>query len=383
MREIDKTFLMEIAEEYGTPVYVISKRAIVESYNEFVTIAGKYFRNFLVAYSYKANRNPFVCSVFKDLGALADVVSGIELNVAKKVGLPGERIIFNSPYKTGEEIKESMELGIMSLNIDSLEELERVKRISHNIRGSLNVGVRIRPEIRAPIPPQFGLDLESAKKAVRKIKEYGFNFSQIHAHIGTQITDLVLWNKFSEFMRKAADDIEREIEVPAINMGGGYPLKRTPKLFDEETPSLENIMRSIREGLDDYNKTLIFEPGRILVGPSAILLTRVVSKKISRDGKPILIVDSSVYSVNTAFYLKHEVISVDREGRLVETDIYGCSCSATDALRIGCMLPPVREGDLLAIMDCGAYSFYLDPEFHRKRPKVLFVDEKGLREVRE
>jgi diaminopimelate decarboxylase len=385
---LDESFLMDIAREHGTPLYLFFKSKIIERYKIFQEVSAKYFRDFSVAYSYKANRLYDVCSTFKGLSAMADVLSDLELNVAEKVGLDPAMIIFNSPYKTDEEIRRSIEMGIGSLNIDSLEELKRVELLVERANSRLNVGIRIRPRIphlkAFALPAHFGLDREDLLKAVAKIRENRkLHFTQIHSHIGTQITELNAFRQNAAFLDETAAFLEeRGIEVPALNVGGGYPLKETPSLLDPHTPDLDDVMQEIRRGVKG-KRHIIFEPGRFLVGPAGLMLTKVVSVKKDWNGNQLVVVDASLYFINSASYVSHRIIPVGVDGAGEETDVYGSSCASIDLIKAGADLPKLKEGDLLAIMDCGAYSVFLAPRFHRERPKILFVDEKGLREVKE
>ncbi|RSN71938.1 MAG: hypothetical protein DSO07_08770 [Thermoproteota archaeon] len=385
---LDESFLMDIAGEHGTPVYLFFKSKIVERYKAFQETAAKYFGDFSIAYSYKANRLYDVCSTFKELSAMADVLSDLELDVAERVGLDPAMIIFNSPYKTDEEISRSIKMGIGSLNIDSLEELKRVEFLVERANSGLNIGIRMRPKIPPPktfaLPAHFGLDREDLLKAVAKIRgNKKLFFTQIHSHVGTQISELNVFRQNAAFLDETADFLEEKgIEVPALNVGGGYPLKETPGLLDPNTPDLDDVMQEIRRGLRG-KRHIIFEPGRFLVGPAGLMLTKVVSVKKDWNGNQLVVVDTSLYFVNSASYVSHRIIPVGMGGAEEETDVYGSSCASIDLIRAGVDLPKLKEGDLLAIMDCGAYSVFLAPDFHRKRPKVLFVDEKGLREVRE
>jgi diaminopimelate decarboxylase len=384
---LDESFLMDIAREHGTPVYLFFKSKIIERYKIFQETAAKYFGDFSIAYSYKANRLYDVCSTFKELSAMADVLSDLELDVAERVGLDPAMIVFNSPYKTDEEISRSIKMGIGSLNIDSLEELKRVEFLVERATG-LNIGIRIRPRIPPPktfaLTAHFGLDREDLLKAVVKIRENKkLFFTQIHSHVGTQISEPNVFRENAAFLDETADFLEEKgIEVPALNVGGGYPLKETPDLLNPNTPDLDDVMREIRKGLRG-KRHIIFEPGRFLVGPAGLMLTKVVSVKKDWNGNQLVVVDTSLYFVNSASYVSHRIIPVGVGGAEEETDVYGSSCASIDLIRAGVDLPKLKEGDLLAIMDCGAYSVFLAPDFHRKRPKILFVDEKGLREVRE
>ena len=383
------TSVEEIVEGYGTPVYVFFKDKVIERYRIFKETAQRYFNSFLIAYSYKANRFREICSIFKDLSAGADVVSGIELDVAEKIGLPPDRIIFNSPHKTDEEIRRSIKIGIGSLNIDSAEELSHVESIVERSGGKLNVGVRVRPREEVSVqgfsvPRQFGVDYEDLPRIARRIiSNGGLNFTQLHSHIGTQVQKVEAFKKEAVLLEKSASLLEKSgIDVETLNFGGGYPLEETPDLFSEEVPSLDDVMKALRSGVE-RERHFIFEPGRYLVGPAALMLTKVVSVKRGFRGGQTVVVDTSILFLNSASYVRHRIEPVGVEGREEETDVYGSSCTSVDVLGVGVNLPKLKEGDILAIRDCGAYTVFLSPVLHRERPKSLLVERGNIKVMEE
>ncbi|RSN78090.1 hypothetical protein D6D85_01520 [Candidatus Methanodesulfokora washburnensis] len=332
-----------------------------------------------LAYSYKACNAPKICRIFNEMGFLSEVV-GDEFGIAEEISVPASKIIFNGPYKKREHVEKALIKNILVINVDSKEELDYINRIlSKNAIKGANIGLRVRPSVSYPIAPHFGMDEELILKFAKKVIEMGANLYQIHAHIGTQITKLELYKELSEKMSNLAKKIEKEHNIElTINLGGGFALESTPEYFSRDRiPALNEYSLAISSGLNE-DKEIFLEPGRTLIGPCAVLATKVISIKRPRNIGKIAIVDASYFDILSSAFLSHEVecISSGKEELLVETDVYGSSCVSADVIRVGAYLPSdLKEGDILLVKDAGAYSINISSHPMRPRPKIFILRE--------
>ncbi|HID47782.1 MAG TPA: diaminopimelate decarboxylase, partial [Methanococcaceae archaeon] len=306
--KIDGYDARELAEKYGTPLYVMSESQIIRNYNAYEDAFKEYKKKtrkeFILCYAYKANSNLAITRLLSKLGSGADVVSGGELYIARLSKVPSEKIVFNGNCKTEEEIVMGIENNIRAFNVDSISELILIDKIARKMGSVANVAFRINPDVDPKTHPKistglkkskFGLDVQSgmAMRAIKMAQDMdNVNVVGVHCHIGSQLTDL---SPFEEETRKVMDfvvELDREgIKVEDVNLGGGLGI---PYHKDREVPTPYQLAEVIINTMMEYEDkidlpNLLLEPGRSIVGTAGVLLGKVHHIKETPYGKWVMI----------------------------------------------------------------------------------------------
>jgi len=387
---------VEIVERFGSPLYVMDERRIRENYRRFYRAFSTRWPKVLVCYALKANSNLAVVRILQTEGAGADVSSENEIKIALAAGIPGERMVFNGNNKRPEELELAVANDIV-INVDSLQELEVVERVASRLGRRARISFRINPNITAPTHPhlatgiresKFGLDVESGQAIEAYRRAAGMKHVEVvgvHSHIGSQILDP---RPFEEEAAKLMDFIvevrsELGIALRMVDFGGGIGIPYRPE--DAELPVEEVAERVVgvvkrvveREGLEP--PTLVFEPGRYIVGDAGVILARVGYVK-ERVGMPAWVsVDAGINAlIRPALYGAYHHIEVANKMNLqntVEYNVAGPLCESGDVLGRGRRLPPVEPGDILVIFDTGAYGLAMSNQHTaQSRPAVVLVN---------
>jgi diaminopimelate decarboxylase len=397
---IDEVSAIELIREYGTPLFAISENQIRQNYNKLHKAFSKYPK-YLIAYSYKTNYLPAVCNVLHQEGAGAEVVSAFELLLAKKLGVPSSKIIFNGPGKSDKEIGMIVDEDIALVNADSVEELERINQIAKAKGKIVDVGIRVKPDVPDFfVWPKFGMDIASGQafKAYQKASELKhINVVGIHAHIGTQICSTRPYTESIRQMSKLMSKVNAElgIELKFFDIGGGFGVPGFIPLYPTEEkigkPATieqfaESIVTTFLSCIADYKlpePILMLEPGRIIITDPALILTMVEGTKVTGGSTKTVVVDAGVNLIMFAPYYYHRIVPVVITERAKEAvDVYGPLCMQMDVLGVNRELPVLKRGDFLAVLDSGAYSISLSQQFIRPRPPVVLVKGRRKRLVR-
>ena len=402
---IDGYDAIEIAEKFGTPLYVMSEEQIKINYNRYVEAFKRYEeeagKEFIVAYAYKANANLAITRLLAKLGCGADVVSGGELYIAKLSGVPSEKIVFNGNCKTKEEIIMGIEAKIRAFNVDSISELILINETAKELGETANVAFRINPNVDPKTHPKistglkknkFGLDVESglALKAIKMALEMEYvNVVGVHCHIGSQLTDI---SPFVEETRKVMDfvvELKKEgIEIEDVNLGGGLGV---PYYKDKEIPTQYDLADAIINTMLEYQDkvempNLILEPGRSLVATAGVLLGKVHHIKETPVAKWIMIDAGMNDMMRPAIYEAYHEITpcIIRDGEKEKVNIAGGLCESSDVMGKDRELTPMEVGDVVAILDVGAYGISMANNYNaRGRPRMVLTNEKGVYLIRE
>ncbi len=392
--------LVDLAESFGTPLYVVDAKRIRENFRRFKK-AFESYQNLLITYAYKANPNLAICSILKKEGAGAEVVSGGELYIALSIGVDQSKIVFDGVSKSELELKLAIENEIGAINVESLEELRKIEEIASKIGKKANIGVRINPNVPVKAHPydvtgmrssKFGLDFETALKAYEMAKEMEhINIRGIHMHIGSQIMEISPLKTASlrlfEFIAKLK---EVGINLEYIDLGGGLGISygcRRKDYLEEYSRVLLGVVKEKVEELDLGEPKLLLEPGRYLVADSSLLITRVnYTKRIF--GKSWVLVDAGMNDfIRPALYgALHEIIAVNKASRrrTVRYNVAGPICESSDVFRYEVELPEMKQGDLLAILDVGAYGICMSNQYNaRPRPAMVLIDGSRVALIRE
>ncbi|MEA2004112.1 MAG: alanine racemase [archaeon] len=381
----------ELTKKYGSPLFVVDEQKIVDRYTQMKNKFSALYPKTEIAYAYKANYLLEICRLIDKQGGLAEVISGFEYQIAKSLGIEGKKIIVNGPYKPAEELI-PMIADSSIINVDNLEELEKIDEIAKKQEKTVDVGIRINAKIGKLPWYKFGFNVGSkeAFNTAKAIKDRftNINLKGIHIHIGTNITQPDLYRKsvlvVLDLIRKIKDELG--IKIDYIDMGGGYPTKHAcPANHDLESwnvPDIEEYAEAICRPLNDFYKDdderprLILEPGRYLVDEAVSLVTSVTSVK-SIFGIRSVFVDAGVNILPSAHYRKHRIDTITRIKEKELTDIYGSLCMNADLLESGIVLPKVEVGDILKFHNTGAYELSHSMQFSRLRPAVVSIKEDG------
>lgn len=356
-----------LAETVGTPFYCYSTATLERHYRVFTeAFAGL---DTLVCYAMKANSNQSVLRTLARLGAGADVVSGGELMRARAAGIPAEKIVFSGVGKTEAELRQALAENILCINVESEPELELLSRIAHETGTTARISLRLNPDIGAgghakistgKSENKFGIPLEGARAVyARAAKLPGIRVTGVDMHIGSQITDLgpmeAAFTLLVDFVRTLRSDGH---VIDHIDFGGGLGIPYESNLPVPPAPdAYAEVVKRVTKGLDC---TLMFEPGRMIVGNAGILVSRVIYVKHG-EARNFVIIDAAMNDLirPTLYEAHHEILPV-RETSLqaegIVADVVGPVCETGDYLALGRHLPALKAGDLVAVMSSGAYG---------------------------
>jgi diaminopimelate decarboxylase len=378
--------VQELCESLGTPLFLISEGLLTDRFRQFRNEFMKRYPNVVVAYSYKTNYLPSVCSILDQEGAWAEVVSLLELRIAEMIGVDPKRIIFNGPAKANDGLLKAMELGVRVLNVDSLSELKRVVTLVRDADLRVNVGLRFSYPGRPPSKNKFGITAEQILEGCRIIsKEKRIHYAGLHTHIGTETTEIGKYEKAVELLTDLASSIYRKygFQTEIIDLGGGFAFREvvpyshkgrwSPPSFSEYASRICSKLMLASDGRLPQPPTLALEPGRALVGPTALLATKVIATK-QVSGIKWVITDAGLNLIPEAELNRYRIVpAVLRKGKAEKVNVAGPLCFHEDIIRYGVKMPPIKEGDILAIPDAGAYSISLSWQFIKLRGGVCLL----------
>ena len=359
--------LVALAEAVGTPFYCYSTATIERHYRVFAAAFADV--DALVCYSLKANSNQAVIATLARLGAGADVVSEGELLRARQVGIPASKIVFSGVGKTPRELALAVDQGILCVNVESEAEIEQLAAIAVGKGRTVDISIRVNPDIDAKTHAKiatgkaenkFGVPISRARDVyARAAKLKGVRVAGVDMHIGSQIVEL---DPFADAFALLADFVGAlradGHTIEHLDLGGGLGI---PYREDNEPPPDPSAYAAIvKRATAGLGCKLIFEPGRLIVGNTGILLTRVLYVKRG-EAKTFVIVDAGMNDLvrPTLYDAYHEIRAVRETpagaSRIV-ADVVGPVCESGDFLALARSLPEPRPGDLLAIMTAGAYG---------------------------
>jgi diaminopimelate decarboxylase len=384
---------VDLAREYGTPLYVTDEDRIIGNYLGYQRALTSRYQKSKILYAAKANGNIAVLRTMAGLGAGADVFSSGELHLALSAGMKPTDLLFNGSSKGPADLELAVEKGV-PVSVDSLDELRQLDRVAGSRGKTTRIAFRVNPALEVPTHPKIATGLATSKfgipheripaayeeaLACEHIEPVG-----VHCHIGSQILAVEPFARAGEvMMRIAADITDRGVRLEFIDLGGGLgiPYRREE---GETAPSPEDyaeavvpvFLKGIREA--GISPELWIEPGRSLVADSTILLTRVNSLKaayrtfVNVDAGFNLLIRPVMYDA------WHEVVVANKAEKKGENrySIAGPICETGDILAHDRMLPELADGDLIAMLDAGAYGFAMSSQYN-SRPRCPEVLLKG------
>jgi diaminopimelate decarboxylase len=393
VKEIDGVPVKKIISQYGSPCFVISERTIREKYREAFRAFSTRYPKIQFAWSYKTNYLDAVCRTFHSEGSWAEVVSIFEYEKAIANGVSGEKIIFNGPDKTQQDLKTAVE-GNSLIHIDHLDELYLLAGLLKETGQKARVAIRVNMETGVyPIWDRFGFNFENgaAWSAINKIfANPGMELVGLHCHIGTYIVSVNAFAtaayKLCELARGVKEKYNKSVEY--IDIGGGFAtlnnLKGSYLRSNDIVPSFDDYAEAITTTILNFGfkpedlPTLYLETGRALIDDAGFLLGSVVALKRLNDGRRATILDIGVNILFTSFWYDHEVSPAqDFTKYSEEMVLYGPLCMNIDVIRESVSLPLLNRGDHIVIHRVGAYNMTQWMQFIQMRPSIVMIDLKG------
>jgi diaminopimelate decarboxylase len=398
--------LGEIASRFGTPTYVYSQTAIEDAFDELDCGLGKLPH--LLCFAVKANGNLSILNLLARKGSGFDIVSGGELDHLGRIGVPGNRIVFSGVGKTREEIRAALQykpkrgvsLGILQFNVESAEELQvLLEESSRQLRGGSalpGVSIRVNPDVKAGGHPhistglsqhKFGVEWREARALYLQHRDSKhIRWQGISAHIGSQIVGL---GPFRQALQRLASYLldlrEQGMALKYLDFGGGLGVRYT----NESPVSRAVYARMIASVVRPLDVGLLLEPGRPIIAPSGVLLSKVIYTK-KNSSKSFVIIDAAMNDLaRPVLYDAPHPITRIRENTAKgkkssqRADIVGPVCETGDCFLQGWPLGAVEQGDLVAVWTAGAYGMAQSSNYNgRTRPAEVLVSGKKVRLIR-
>ncbi len=381
----------EIVEKEGSPLYIYSKKALVERIRAYREAFAAHPT--LVAYAMKANGNLAILSLLAKEGAGIDVVSGGELFRARKAGVPADKIVFAGVGKSREEIAYALKEKILMFNVESQDELDHISEVAVALGTQAPVALRVNPDVDPKTHPYISTGMKKSKFGIpveRAVAEYqrastlpGIKIVGIHQHIGSQLTEIAPFrDAFDRLLAFHAELSRAGIKVTHLDLGGGLGIRYR----SEEPPSPADLAALVLPRVKDLGVTLVLEPGRSIVGNAGILVTRVLYRK-NTAVKSFVIGDAGMNDLlrPSLYGAHHDLLPVkETKGETIKGDLVGPICETGDFLATDREMPDFAAGDLIAVMSAGAYGFSMASNYNaRPRPAEILVDGSSYRVVRD
>ncbi len=391
LARIDGVSIDALIEQYGTPLFVFSEHTLRQKYRDTHRAFTLRYPKVQISWSYKTNYLDAVCQVFHDEGSWAEVVSEIEYGMARRLGVPGNRILFNGPYKPEESLRVAIKEGA-HIHVDHYDELYLIERIAKELGTRIDVALRINMDTGIlPRWDRFGFNLDNgeALDAIRRVHAGGhLGIEGLHTHIGTFMLDPAAYGRAAAKLAGLAKQVKETTGTPVkyLDFGGGFASRATLHAQyapgTDASPPIDDYAEAITSALlaagfpPSELPTLMLETGRAMVDEAGFMVSRVVGNKRLANGTRALVIDAGVNVLFTSFWYRHDVLPVhDRGGMMEETVVYGPLCMNIDVVRPSVLLPPLEPGDALVIRPVGAYNLTQSMQFIRLRPACVLIGE--------
>ena len=393
--------VVELAERYGTPLYVTDENKLRENIRNYKRTFGKSKTGIDtdIYFAVKANGNLAILRILASEGVGADVFSGGELQLVKLAGIPLDKVLFNGNSKSEEELRAAVESQV-KVSVDSREELQTLSTIAVEMEEEAEIAMRVNPDVSPNVNPkiatglrtsQFGIPYEEILQTYEKAARLpNIVIKGIHCHIGSQILELSVFKEATEKMMQLVEGLyERGIELEFVDLGGGLGISYqkeqeiapTPKDIAEMIlPTFEAKMKSLGITLK-----LVLEPGRSIVGTASILVSKVNTVKQAYNNFVAIDAGFNLFLRPVMYDAYHEVVVANKlnEEASVLSTVVGQVCESGDIIAKDRMLPEVKRGDYVAILDAGAYGFAMSSQYNgRPRCAEVLVHEGAVDVIR-
>jgi len=375
--------LEQLAEKEGTPLYVYSKKTLLQHYHAFDDAFSDI--EHIVCYSVKACSNINILKLFCNEGSGTDIVSGGELFRSLKAGVDSKKIVYSGVGKSAAEIIFALKSDILIFNTESVQEIERINELAGSIGTKGSIGIRINPNVDPKTHPyistglkenKFGISIDEAFDVyLAADKMENIDVIGVSCHIGSQLLDVT---PFVDALAKVTDLIKKlhreGIAIKYLDIGGGLgiPYNDGEKATDPRIYG-EKVINAIR----DIGCTLILEPGRVIAGNSGILLTKVLYTKVN-EGKNFVIADAAMNDLlrPSLYGSYHGIESVHKKDTpMINGDIVGPICESGDFIAKDREMPDFEQDDLICVRSAGAYGFTMASNYNsRPRAAEVLVD---------
>ncbi|MBR0089242.1 MAG: diaminopimelate decarboxylase [Clostridia bacterium] len=402
---IGKNDAVELAKEFGTPLYVIDEDLLRENCRVYKNAMDKYYGgNGLVLYANKALCTLFTCRVAMEEGLGIDVVSGGELYTAIKAGFPMDKVYFHGNNKTADEIELAVKNGVGCFIVDNIYELETLNETAKKYGVVQNIMFRIKPGVDAhthdfirtgQIDSKFGVALENGEafEIVEKAsKMSNVKVTGVHCHIGSQIFDIAPFAEAADIMMNFIGDLKDKLglEIAQLNLGGGMGIMYTenddPVPYDEYIKNVSEVVKAAAEKRNVKLPFILMEPGRSIAAPAGVTLYTVGGVKDIKNVRKYISVDGGMGD-NPRYILyqsEYEAVVANNANapRTEKVTIAGKCCESGDVLLENTMMPEINVGDTLAVLATGAYNYSMASNYNRiPRPAMVAVSDGKARVV--
>ncbi len=388
--------LADVAAQCGTPLYVYSKRSILDHCRWIERAFGSI--DHLSCYAVKANGNREILRLLAETGVGADAGSLGEMQLALDAGFPPEKITLSGVGKRDDEIEFALRNRILALNVESEQELEVVNDIAFHHQADARIFLRVNFDIESDTHPyvttgrkfnKFGVPASDAKRILLQAQTLSnIRISGIHSHIGSQITNIEAFVDAANASVELVDVLRSAgLRIDQLNFGGGFGVQYRdyvkhpwlPGETDRQEEGLTTVgmLETVLPILRQTGLRILIQPGRSIVAHAGILLTKVLFKK-NASGKQFVIIDAGMNDLirPTLYQSYHQIVPLHLKRRDREiVDIVGPLCESGDFFAHDRELPAVARGDLLGVLCAGAYGFVLSSNYNgRPRPAEVMVD---------
>ena len=390
---------VELAEQYGTPLYVMDEELVRKNLRRFHESMQKYYGGKgYVHYASKAFSCKEMCRIVDSEGDGLDVVSIGELYTAVQADFPMEKIGFHGNNKTDEELRYAVEKGVGHIIVDNIDELRRLENISAELKARPDIMFRIKPGIDAhthqfimtgQIDSKFGFALETGE-AFEAVKEAvaceNVRLAGLHCHIGSQIFDIEPFEAAAKVMLGFIAEIKSKLgyEIDGLNLGGGFGIKylneHDPAPFETYLERVSAVVKAECERLNISLPDMFIEPGRSIAAPAGITLYTVGARKEIPNIRTYVSVDGGMAD-NPRYILyqsEYEAVVANKAGeeRSERVTVAGKCCESGDLIGENMPLQHAESGDILAVLATGAYNYSMASGYNRlQKPAVVFVNK--------
>ena len=380
----DGVAIEPIAAAEGTPLYIYSAATIAGRYRAIDEAFAGYPH--AIHYALKANSTLAITRLLRGLGSSADANSGGEIDVALRAGFSPAQIVFTGVGKTTAELAHGIDLGVRMINVESAGELDRVDALSRERRVRTKIAIRINPDVDAKTHPHIstGLKINKFGIAIADVKDLcaharglsGVAVVGLHAHIGSQITDLDPLKRAAGALVALARELAAEgTRIEHLDLGGGLGVS-----YDgSRVPTAQEYADAVLPVVRESGLAIVLEPGRQIVAPSGALLTRVVDVKEAGGGKLFVVMDAGMTElIRPMLYGSFHRIEpvVDSGATPTVCDVVGPLCESSDTIGKDRTLPRPQVGELYAVLDTGAYGSVMASNYNRRcLPAEVMVED--------
>ncbi|MCK5727981.1 MAG: alanine racemase [Methylococcales bacterium] len=394
---IEGVSVEELATRYGSPLFVVSERQLRQNIQGLFTAFQSRYSDVVYGWSYKTNYSSAIAQILHQEGAWAEVVSKFEYEKARSLGIDGDKIIFNGPYKPKNILQQAVIEGA-HIHVDHFDELTLLQEIGTELNHVIPLTLRLNFETGfSESWSRFGFNIENgqALAAAHQIKKSAvLKLQGLHSHIGTFILDTRAYAAQTRIMCAFMEVVEEATgcEINSLDMGGGFvshhamqgiklPENQIVPTMDDYaeaicTPLLRFVTKRLKQGKPQPR--LILESGRAMVDDAVHLITRVVATKKLPNGQRAAILDAGVNLFSLGHWYDHKIqLTQKHEGDRNPTNLYGPLCMNTDIIRHQIPLPPLTYNDRLIISPMGAYNHSQSLQFIEYRPNVVMIYKNG------